>query len=223
MSIEASNVDVSEQGSGPSVVFTHGWTDNRTSWTGVIDELAVDNHCVSWSLRAHGESEVTAPGSYSREHGLADMMAVTDRADAPYVLVGHSLGGYLSLAHTLLHPERVRALVLVGAGPGFTKQEAMDQWNAMVDKSAAKIGVPEGAEVLSKHFDSFVMDNLATITVPTLVVIGEGDKQFMASAGVFEKRLDVQNKAIVPDAGHSVHRQQPAAVAAAIRPFLASL
>ena len=96
MSIEASNVDVSEQGSGPSVVFTHGWTDNRTSWTGVIDELAVDNHCVSWSLRAHGESEVTAPGSYSREHGLADMMAVTDRADAPYVLVGHSLGGYLS-------------------------------------------------------------------------------------------------------------------------------
>ena len=117
----------------------------------------------------------------------------------------------------------MRALVLVGTGPGFTKQEAMDQWNAMVDKSAAKIGVPEGAEVLSKHFDSFVMDNLATITVPTLVVIGEGDKQFMASAGVFEKRLDVQNKVIVPDAGHSVHRQQPAAVAAAIRPFLASL
>ncbi len=219
----AANVDIAEAGAGPSLVFTHGWTDDRTSWDDVVAPLATNRQCLTWSLRAHGDSEVTAPGTYSREHGLADLRLVADRATKPYTLVGHSLGGYLSLAHALRHPDELHALVLVGAGPGFRKREAMDQWNASVDRTAAKKQTAEGAEVLSKHYDSWVMDELATITAPTLVVIGEADKQFMASAGVFEKRLDVRNTVVVPDAGHSVHRQQPEAVAAAISAFLEGL
>jgi pimeloyl-ACP methyl ester carboxylesterase len=223
MDISPARLDSDIRGTGPAVIFTHGWTDTRRSWDGVIDELASDYQCLSWSLRAHGDSEVTPPGTYSRDHGLADMRSVTDQAAAPYVLVGHSLGGYLSLAYTLQHPDEVRALVLVGAGPGFSKPEAMERWNAAVDKSAAKLGVPEGAEVLSKHFDSFVLDGMASITAPTLVILGEGDKQFAASAAVFGKRLPVRDTVVVPDAGHSVHRQQPGAVAAAMIPFLAAL
>lgn len=223
MDIAPAQLDIAESGAGPSVIFTHGWTDNRTSWDGVISELDATNHCLSWSLRAHGDSEVTPSGTYTRAHGLADLESVAARAEAPFVLVGHSLGGYLSLAYTIAHPEQVKALVLVGAGPGFSKQEAMDQWNAGVAKSAVKIGVPEGAEVLSMHFDSWVLDNMASIIVPTLVVLGEGDKQFAASASVFAKRLDVRNSVVVPDAGHSVHRKKPGPVAEAMKPFLAEL
>lgn len=221
--ITPANVDISDRGQGPSLVFTHGWTDQLGSWNAMIDELSTDYRCLSWSMRAHGNSEVTPPGTYSREHALTDLRAVADLAEAPYVLIGHSLGGYLSLAHTLRYPDEVRALVLVGAGPGFSKPEAMEQWNAMVDRSAAKNPVPEGSEVISKHFDSWVIDNLATITVPTLVVVGEGDKQFQASASLFEKRMNVRSNVIVAGAGHSVHRQKPAEVVAAMRPFLAGL
>ncbi len=216
-------LDIDDRGQGASIVFTHGFTDHLGSWAAMIDDLSADHRCLSWSMRGHGASEVTPPGTYTREHALADMRTVTDRAEAPYVLVGHSLGGYLSLAHTLRYPDEVRALVLVGAGPGFSKPEAMEQWNAMVDRSAAKNPLAEGVEVISKHFDSWVIDNLATITAPTLVIVGEGDKQFMASASLFAKRLNVLNSVVVPDAGHSVHRQQPAAVVAAMRPFLAGL
>ncbi len=221
--ITPANVDISDRGQGPSLVFTHGFTDHHGTWRGVIDDLEADYRCLSWSLRGHGDSEITPPGTYTREHSLADLRAVADLADAPYVLVGHSLGGYLSLAHTLRYPDEVRALVLVGAGPGFSKPEAMEQWNTMVDRSAAKNPVPEGAEVISKHFDSWVIDNLATITVPTLVVVGEGDKQFQASASLFEKRMNVRSNVVMADAGHSVHRQKPAEVVAAMRPFLAGL
>lgn len=223
MSITPANLDVSISGSGPSLVFTHGWTDDKTTWDGVVENLGNDYTCLSWSLRGHGQSEAPGPGTYSREHGLADMASVIAQVDTPTVLVGHSLGGYLSLAHTINHPDTVRALILVGAGPGFSKPEAMDQWNESVDKAAAKIGVPEGAEVLSKHFDSFVLDNMASITVPTLVVLGEKDKQFAASAGVFKKKLDVRADVVVSDAGHSVQKHQPAAVADAIADFLTSL
>lgn len=223
MDIAPAKLDVATAGAGPSIVFTHGWTDQRSTWDGVISELDQDFECIAWSLRGHGDSEVTPPGSYSRDHGLIDMKSVTDQATAPYVLVGHSLGGYLSLAHAINHPDEVRALVLVGAGPGFSKPEAMDQWNAMVDKTAAKKGLPEGSEVLSKHFDSYVLDNMASITVPTLVVLGEGDKQFAASAGVFKKRMNVTSDVVVADAGHSVHRNQPGPVADAIKAFMATL
>ena len=222
-SITPAKIDVSDRGQGPSLVFTHGWTDQLGSWSGMIDDLSADYRCLSWSMRAHGNSEITPPGTYSREHALTDMRSVADLAEAPYVLIGHSLGGYLSLAHTLRYPDEVRALVLVGAGPGFSKPEAMEQWNTMVDRSAAKNPVPEGAEVISKHFDSWVIDNLATIAVPTLVVVGEGDKQFQASASLFEKRMNVRSSVVVPAAGHSVHRQKPADVVAAMRPFLAGL
>ena len=41
------------------------------------------------------------------------------------MLVGHSLGGYLSLAHTLDHPDDVAALVLIATGPGFRRAAAI--------------------------------------------------------------------------------------------------
>ena len=210
-------------GSGPSIVFTHGWADDRGVWDGLIAELGTTVRSVSWDLRGHGGSGVAPPGHYSRAHALADMASVVNAVDPPVVLVGHSLGGYLSLAYTLLHPDEVRALVLIAAGPGFRKEETRQQWNDSVDASAAKLDLPEGSEEISKHVDSWIIDSLGEISVPTLVIVGEHDKRFHASAAVFEKNLDVRANLVVPDAGHGVHRKKPAEIATAMRAFLHGL
>ena len=112
---------------------------------------------------------------------------------------------------------------MVAAGPGFRKDEAREQWNASVDASAAKFEVPEGSEVISKHTDAWVIDNLEEIEAPTLVIVGEHDKRFAASAAVFEKYLDVRSSVVIPDAGHSVHKKHGQPVAKAIKDFLADL
>jgi pimeloyl-ACP methyl ester carboxylesterase len=225
---EPIHLGITDTGEGPTVVFTHGWVDDRTVWDGVIAQLTdasagATAHCVSWDLRGHGDSDAPPPGNYTREHALADMERIVTAAGTPCVLAGHSLGGYLSLAYALLHPDQVAGLILVAAGPGFRKDEAREQWNASVDASAAKLELPEGSEVISKHVDSWVIDHLGDITAPTLVIVGEHDKRFAASAAVFEKTLDVRSSVVVPDAGHSVHRKAPEPVAAAIRPFLTGL
>lgn len=205
------------------MVFTHGWVDSRSAWDGVIDELGEAACSTSWDLRGHGDSEVPPPGQYTREHALGDLERVVTQAGTPCVLAGHSLGGYLSLAHALLHPEQVRGLVLIAAGPGFRKDEAREQWNETVEASATKLDLPEGSQEISKHVDSWVIDGLSEITAPVLVLVGEYDKRFQASAAVFEKSLDVRTSLVVADAGHSVHKKQPAAVAEAIRNFLSEI
>ncbi len=214
---------VDDRGDGSPIVFTHGWADTRNVWDGIVDQLADHARCITWDLRGHGESAVAPPGDYSRDHALDDMSRVVDRAGAPVVLAGHSLGGYLSLAFALRRPESVLGLVLVAAGPGFRKQEAMDSWNESIDRSAADLGVPDGQQEISKHVDSWVIDNLGEIRCPVVTVLGERDKRFAPSVGVFEKYLDVRASITVADAGHMVHAKKPSETAAAIDRLLDDL
>ena len=216
-------LDIHDSGFGSTIVFTHGWTDNRNAWDGVITNLDDQARCIAWSIRGHGESFAPPPGQYTRDHTLSDLKAVTDMSERKVILAGHSLGGYLSLAHCVLYPEDVGALILVGAGPGFRKKESINQWNSSVIESAKKLDIPEGSEATALHTDAWVIDALSEIKVPTLVVVGEHDKRFRVSMSVFEKYLNVKSSVVVEDAGHSVHRKKPLEVANAIKDFLTEI
>ncbi len=205
-------------GDGTPVVLTTGWLNASDVWAPTVEALAGAVRTVRWDHRGHGRSTAPPPGHYRREDALADLDAMIDLVGAPAILVGHSLGGYLSLAHAILAPDRVAGLVLVAAGPGFRSAESREAWNDGVRATAAgRDDLPAGVEELSMHVDSLVLDRLGEITVPVIVVIGERDKRFMASADVFDKYLDVRDRVVVEDAGHMVHAKRPDAVASAIR------
>lgn len=219
------NIDIrpsvgSEDGHHP-VVFTHGWVDDLTVWDGVRRTIS-DRTTVAWDLRGHGRSETPPPGCYRREDAIDDLAVVVDRVGAPVFLVGHSLGGYLSLAFTLLHPDRVVGLGLVASGPGFRNAEAREQWNRAVDVAASRLGVPAGSEELSRHVDSWVLDELGSITQPAVIVVGEHDRRFAPAVKVLEAKLPVVGSVVVPGAGHSVHRKHPEETAAALRTLFAA-
>lgn len=208
---------------GHPVVATTGWANDRRVWSPMVDDLAANHVVTTWDLRGHGDSETPAPGEYTRAHALGDLTAVLDHAGRPAVLMGHSLGGYLSLAHAVNHPDEVAGLVLVATGPGFRKAEAREQWNASVRASMEKLDLPAGADELSMHTDAHVIDHLADIEVPVLVLLGEHDARFAASASLFERDLNVRETVVVPDTGHMVHVKAPTECAAAVRRFLAGL
>ncbi len=211
------------QGSGPLLVFTHGWVNDRTVWNPLIQNLSADHMAVSWDLRGHGESDTPPPGSYSREHALSDLRAVLDAVGRPAILVGHSLGGYLSLAHALDCPEDIAGLVLIAAGPGFRNAEAREEWNDAVRASAEKLDQAPGVEEISMHVDSEVIDHLTDISASTLVILGERDKRFAAASSLFSRDLNVHESVVIPDQGHMVHLKAPDRCADAIRSFVASL
>jgi len=208
-------------GAGVPVLFTHGWRNTGAVWSGVVEELDGEVRSATWDLRGHGRSGAAPPGEYGREHALADLRRVLDAVGRPAMLVGHSLGGYLSLAQAILEPDSVSGLVLVAAGPGFRSDDSRNRWNESIDAMAAEADIPEGQEEITKHVDSLVMDRLGTIGVPVITVIGQRDQRFLPSADVFDKYLDVRERIVVPGAGHMVHAKHPAAVAGAVRAMAA--
>lgn len=216
-------LDIHSEGDGCSLVFSTGWLDDRSIWDDVAHRLASTYRTTTWSMRAHGASGTPADGDYSRAASLDDLGRAVVAGGTPATLIGHSLGGYLSLAYAIAHPDDVAALVLVSAGPGFRSDDAREKWNDSVDRAASKNDIPAGSEALSKHVDSWVIDHLDDITAPTMVLIGERDKNFAAAAALFEKRLDVRASLVVEGAGHSPHRSHSDEVATAIADFLGTL
>lgn len=205
------------------MLFVHGFMNEAAIWSGVLDELEDDFRCVAVDLPGHGRHAGAGPGSYGRDLVLDDLRRVLDdREIEEAILVGHSLGGYLSLALAIEDPSRVLGLGLVGAGPGFRNPKSREQWNESVESIAAKSDLPEGMEVISMHVDSMVMDRLEEITAPAAVIVGERDKRFMASADVFDKYLNVTSRTIVEGAGHMVHLKAASATADALRTTFAS-
>ena len=104
---------VESAGDGPAVAFLHAGVADRRSWRPVAAPLLADHHVVLWDRRGFGDTEVDGPGAVDH---VADLLAVLDAVGIDRAaLVGNSQGGRVALDATLEHPDRVTALMMVGA------------------------------------------------------------------------------------------------------------
>jgi pimeloyl-ACP methyl ester carboxylesterase len=212
---------IEARGAGPAVVFSHGFGRTGDTWARQADALAADHHVVTWDLRGHGRSE-TPDGDYTREDALADLAAVVEAAVAesggPALLVGHSLGGYLSLGHTLARPETVRGLALLSTGPGFRNAESREQYNRSITKVTAASGLPDNVAAVALQHDSMVIDRLDEITCPAVLICGADDRPVYVAGGRYlAERLATATLVEIEGAGHEPHLDRPDEVIAAIR------
>ena len=220
--VQINGLHVEPHGSGaPPIVFTHGFARDAGAWDRQVKDLAADHFVVTWDLRGHRHSP--APdGDYTREAALADLRSVVDlaRADGrgPAVLVGHSLGGYLSLAYALGAPETVAGMVLLSTGPGFRNPDSMVSYNRGIGKMAAAAGIPANAAEVGVHRDSMVIDRLAEITCPVVMISGVDDLPIYRTGVTYlSQRLPSATLVEIEGAAHEPHLDRPEAVIAAIR------
>src|SRR5262245_6700309 len=102
----------------PSLILVHGGLDHGRNWDWVARALREDFHVYALDLRGHGNS-AWAPGAlYSLAEHVVDLSALIDIiADFPIYLVGHSLGGVISLIYSGVYPDRVKkAISIEGVG-----------------------------------------------------------------------------------------------------------
>jgi pyruvate dehydrogenase E2 component (dihydrolipoamide acetyltransferase) len=107
------------KGSGHPLVLIHGFAADSAGWMALERALPRDLPLIRIDLPAHGRSPLR------RIHGFADLVRSVaqcfDRvAEEPVHLLGHSLGGAVSLALADIRPRQVRTLSLIapaGLGP----------------------------------------------------------------------------------------------------------
>lgn len=132
------------------VLMIHGWLDNALSFARLAPELAGHRDVYALDMAGHGHSGHRPPG-----HGYQLMDYVADLAElvethfkaAPggkIDLVGHSLGGIVSVLYAAAFPERVRRLVMIDSiGPISRKpEEVIGQMRKAITKRMTGSGKP---------------------------------------------------------------------------------
>ena len=108
---------IGRSGTGPDhVVFLHGITAQHRAFNAAARHLSPVRGVVGVDLRGRGDSDKPESG-YGLEAHASDVISVLDHLGLrDVVLVGHSMGGFVSLKTALTYPDRVRALALLDGG-----------------------------------------------------------------------------------------------------------
>jgi pimeloyl-ACP methyl ester carboxylesterase len=171
-------------------------------------ELLADRFTViAPDLLGHGASPVPDdPDEYTRDRTLVDIDEIIAGLGARPVLVGHSLGGYLTLAYAATRPDTARGIVVVNTGPGYRDDAKREEWNARSRRNTQRFGVPEQVTTMNLQEDSVVMDRLADMRTPTLVLAGGDDRPEYTGAGQYlERKMPSARLVVVEGGGHSMH------------------
>ena len=103
----------------PPMILIHGGRDHCRNWDWVAEQFRNDYHIIAPDLRGHGDSQWMLGGAYSQLDYVYDIAQLLHQKDmAPVTIIGHSLGGSISLLYTALFPDNVKKLVSIeGMGP----------------------------------------------------------------------------------------------------------
>lgn len=240
---------VYQEGEQVPVVLIHGAGGNHLYWPAEIRRLA-GYQVIAMDLPGHGKS--AGRGHQSIPAYADQVMKWLQAMYLPRaIFVGHSMGGAIALQLGLNYPEYVLGLGIVATSARLrvspqimeetshstTYQNAIDhiiEWSfgssspdrlkelAAQRMAETRQAVLYGDFLACQEFD--LIDRLADIQIPALVICGQEDKmtplrhvQFLADH-LPQARLE-----IVPDAGHMVMLEQPVQVAALLQDFLSSL
>jgi esterase len=140
-----------ERGTGTPILGLHGAGSSAVFWEGAAEELARLGRVIIYDRRGCSRSERPEPYEVTsvREHAN-DARELLRALDAePAVLIGRSYGGTVALELALRHPESVRALALLEAGPMGLSPE-YDEWFEALAATLERVVVERGVDAVGE-------------------------------------------------------------------------
>jgi pimeloyl-ACP methyl ester carboxylesterase len=125
MALNAKTVDAAgrrisyfEAGKGPPLVLLHGIGSSGESFEGQLGSLAGRFRVVAWNAPGYGETD-PAQTFEATEYAAAAAALMDALETGPVNLLGHSLGAIIASRFAVMHPDRVRRLVLANPAGGY--------------------------------------------------------------------------------------------------------
>src|SRR6185436_19428543 len=101
------------------LVLVHGSRLHAHVWSHFSRSFRDRYHIIALDQRGHGDSGWGKPNGYQMEDFYQDLRAVVEaRKLRRFTLIGHSLGGRVSMLYAHRHPDLLERLVLVDITPG---------------------------------------------------------------------------------------------------------
>lgn len=224
----------------PPVVLLHGSGTNAAMWTGDVARWA--EHVRVLAVDVIGEPGRSAParpplGSGDYAAWLDELLDGLGLGDVS--VVGASLGGWLALDYATRRPQRVNRLVCLCPG-GIGRQKLgwlpkalllrlFGRWGQRKAlESVAGLGMPEARSFLdymaliqrefrprTQRLPVFSDEALSTLTMPTLIIVGERDAMLDSRETAQRARrcLPSVTVHVLPGVGHSVIGQTESVLA----------
>lgn len=134
----------------PPLLLVHGNRDHCRNWDWIAEALRDDYHILAPDLRGHGDSQWQVGGHYGLVDYVYDIaQLIHQRGLAPLTIMGHSLGGHISMQYAGVYPATVKKLVSIegfGPPPKFMEKRAqtppeqrMTDWVAQMRDLAARL------------------------------------------------------------------------------------
>ncbi|MBN2077953.1 MAG: alpha/beta hydrolase [Spirochaetes bacterium] len=227
------------------VVFIHGAGGTGAAWYYQAERFP---GCDAVNLPGHPGGE---PLGSIEEYAEWLYRYIREQGYGTTVLAGHSMGGGIALSCVLSHPDICAGLALIGTGarlrvnPAFLRlltenRDRPPEWYreyaaAMLDgvdpEVSRRVLDIQCAAPVSTHLNDFlccdrfdVMEGIATIGIPTLVLCGEGDVMTPVKYSKYlADSIPGSRLVIIPGAGHMVFLQKPEEVNREIEEFFASI
>ena len=233
----------------PTLVFIHGSGDSKHVWDALIEHLP-EFQCIALDLPGHGElADRPGPADMSvRDYADSVRAELRRRNMSGVCIIGHSLGSAITLRLAVEYPSLASRLVLVGAGarlrvlpallddarsqPAVAKRHLVDLGLAEAHANVARSLEVSAASVANgvlyrdlaacNAFD--MMDELARVAQPTLVIVGTEDRLTPPKYATYLRdHLPSAQLATIDNAGHYVAIEQPQHFADAIRAWLTTV
>jgi pimeloyl-ACP methyl ester carboxylesterase len=223
-------------GKGQPIVLLHGGLFGSTvEMTDFIEKLKKNHQVIAISTRGHGKSELGTE-LLTLEQRATDAMAVINAVTKDSVtVIGFSDGGYAAYQLGAMYPERVKKMVVMGAGelyPGlrafnFTAKQAMEMDKPFIEQQLKLMPEPKRLEEMFAGvcacYNKLTVGKylLGAIKCPVMIMAGDNDGGNSVEHVVNAARMIPKHQiSIIPNTGHGCFLENFAATWASIAPFL---
>lgn len=136
------NIFYTEKGAGGAVVLLHGFLENSTMWDGALEEISKRNRVITIDLLGHGKSDCL--GYVHTMEDMAEVVKVilNHLKIRKAIFIGHSMGGYVSLAFADKYPKNIKGICLMNStsqADDDERKEIREKANKIVRKNFSMI------------------------------------------------------------------------------------
>lgn len=159
-------------GQGPAIILLHGFLESSSMWKPLLPQLSQHNFLITLDFPGHGKSEVI-----SEIHSMELMAEVVDHLlkhleVTSATFIGHSMGGYVTMAYAEMFPKKMDKLILLNSTPS-------------ADSKKRKVNRNHGLKVIDQNPSAFI-----SMAITNLFAEGSREK---FSAEIYSLKRDANS------------------------------